>query len=402
MKILFFTQYFWPENFRINELVSFFSKKKSNKSIVLTGYPSYPKKKLFKYENYEKNPVTLKNAEIIRFQVLRRDDSNLSIILNYFTFFLSSFFFGIIKILKKKFDIIFVFCPSPILNAIPAIFIKKIFKKKIIIWVLDLWPNTLVDLKIIKNKKIQKFLEVVVKYIYDNCDLILAQSQSIKKEIEKKTKVKCLYFPSWPEEIGNDKRVIKDIRQIKKNKIKILFAGNIGEAQSFETLIKCAKSLKNLDIVQWIIIGEGRWKKNLIKLIKINKLEKDVQLLKSVPLIRIKNYYNSVDALYLSLKNNKTFNKTIPGKLQTYMSSNKPIIASISGETSKIISKSKCGFVSKAEDHKSLKENIIRFYKLKKKDRQKLANNGKKFCEKHFSKTLILNRLKKNINSILT
>ena len=128
MKILFFTQYFWPENFRINELVNYLSKKNS---IVLTSYPSYPQKKKFDKHMYRSEKFFSKNCEIKRVPVYLRNNTNLSIILNYITFFLSSFVIGFFKIFKKNFDVIFVFCPSPILNAYQQLFLKNYLKKKL-------------------------------------------------------------------------------------------------------------------------------------------------------------------------------------------------------------------------------------------------------------------------------
>jgi glycosyltransferase involved in cell wall biosynthesis len=398
LKLFFFTQYFWPENFRINELVKYFSK---NKPFVLTSNPSYPSKNLFINKKYFRKKLQLGNFEIIRVPVFLRNVSNLSIFLNYISFFLSSLLIGIFKIYKKKFDIIFVFCPSPILNAIPAIIFKKLFKKKIILWVLDLWPDTVIDLKIVKSSYLIWFLRKLVSYIYNNSDLILAQSKSIKSEIKKLTKTKCIYFPSWPEEFKkNKKNKAKEV--ISTNKLKILFAGNIGEAQSFETLIKCAKSMRYLNIVKWIIVGDGRWKKKLMHYIKINNLENQFQLISNVPLKKIDHFYNCADALYLSLKNNKTFRKTVPGKLQTYMSTGKPIIASISGEAKEIIIDSKCGYVSDAEDYKMLKKNIIKFSKLKRYKKLILGKNGKKYSDKNFSKKQILKGLEKEIKLTLS
>ena len=398
MKLFFFTQYFWPENFRINELVKYFSK---NKLFVLTSNPSYPSKNLFINKKYFRKKLQLGNFEIIRVPVFLRNVSNLSIFLNYISFFLSSLLIGIFKIYKKKFDIIFVFCPSPILNAIPAIIFKKLFKKKIILWVLDLWPDTVIDLKIVRSSYLIWFLRKLVSYIYNNSDLILAQSKSIKSEIKKLTKTKCIYFPSWPEEFKkNKKNKAKEV--ISTNKLKILFAGNIGEAQSFETLIKCAKSMRYLNIVKWIIVGDGRWKKKLMHYIKINNLENQFQLISNVPLKKIDHFYNCADALYLSLKNNKTFRKTVPGKLQTYMSTGKPIIASISGEAKEIIIDSKCGYVSDAEDYKMLKKNIIKFSKLKRYKKLILGKNGKKYSDKNFSKKQILKGLEKEIKLTLS
>ena len=402
MRILFFTQYFWPENFRINELATFLSTDKKIQH-VLTGNPSYPNKKLFKNSFTENEKYHYRNLNIMRVPIFLRNNSNLSIILNYISFFFSTLFFGGPKILKNKIDLIFIFCPSPILSAIPGIFFKIIFKKKSVLWVLDLWPDTLIDLKIIKNKLFIRFLKKLIKFIYDNSDLILAQSIPMRDEIKKLTKTKCIYFPSWPEQNANDNQelVKNPIQECKSNQVKILFAGNIGQAQSFETLIECAKLLKEKKLVKWIILGDGRWKNELKKLINNSNLTDDFQLIDRVPVEQMGTYFKEVDALYLSLKKNETFNKTIPGKLQTYMNSSKPIIASISGEANKIINESQCGFASEAEDYLTLRDNILKFYNLHIDEKKKLGHNGKNYSDINFNKMNILNNLKREIESTL-
>ena len=402
MRLLFFSHYFWPENFRINELASFFSVNKK-KNYVLTGFPSYPNKYLFKKKLDKHKLNKYQNLDIIRVPVFLRGSSNVSIILNYISFITNSILFGFFKIFNKKIDLIFIFCPSPILSAIPGIILKKIFKKKSVLWVLDLWPNTLIDLKIIENKIIVKILKILVKFIYDNTDLILAQSIPIRNEIRKITKTKCIYFPSWPEQdINNEQQSYKNsIEVCKSNQIKILFAGNIGQAQSFETLIECAKLLKKEKIIKWVIVGDGRWKAKLKKLINSNNLNNDFQLIDRVPLRNMGSYFREADALFLSLKRNETFDKTIPGKLQTYMDSSKPIIASISGETNRIINESKCGFVSEAEDYLALRDNVLKFYYLDINEKKQLGHNGKIYSDINFNKIKILNNLKQEIESVI-
>lgn len=393
-----FSQYFWPENFRVNDIAIFLKTKKYELS-VLTGYPSYPKKEIFNnfYHN-KKNFNKFKKIEIIRVPVIARKESNILIILNYISFFFSSLFFGIPKLIKKNFDIIFVFTPSPILNAIPAIIIKKIFKKKLVIWVLDLWPNTLVDLNLIKNKYLISIFKKLVTFIYNNADIILVQSQSFKSEINKISKTQCLYMPAWAEDnIKKRKNIFATEINRSDKRLKIIFTGNIGQAQDFNSLIKCAKILQNKNIVKWIIVGDGRWKNNLLELIKINNLQNDFQLIGNVPIYRIGSFLNHADALFLSLKKESTFNKTVPGKLQTYLSAGKPIIAMISGEAQNIIKTAKCGFVCDAGDFSSLAKNIIIFNNTKKNKRKNFGINAKNYLKENFNKIKILN----NLNSVL-
>ncbi len=399
MKILFFTQYFWPENFRINELVEDYKTKDIN---ILTSYPSYPDYKNFK--NFKKNEDTnFIGSKIYRMPVFPRSNSNISISLNYFSFIISSFFYGFYVFFKKKIDLIFIFCPSPILSAIPIIILNKLFKKKIVIWILDLWPDTIIDLKIIKNKYLINFSKKMVNFIYDNCDLILAQSMSMKKEINSITSTKCIYFPSWPEsKIADQKEENYPNLFYKKHKntLRIMFAGNIGESQSFETIIDATLILKKDIKIEWLIVGDGRWKTFLKNIVIKKDLENEIKFFKSISLKKIQSYFDHADALYLGLKNNPTFKKTIPGKLSTYMSSGKPIIASISGETSDIIKQANCGLVSEAEDSKNLAENIKKFYSFSEEHKKKLGLNGLNFSKKYFNKKKIFENLDYELNNI--
>lgn len=397
MKILFFSQYFWPENFRINEVASHFHKN-GNKVKVLTTNPSYPNKGIFN-DFYKKNKKFdyYKGIEILRIPTFARRRSDYSIILNYMTFFLSSFIGGVYKLISVKFDFIFIFGTSPILSALPGIFLKKIFKKKIILWVLDLWPNNLIELKRIKSKVIIIILKKLVKYIYDNSDLIIVQSKSFKTEIEEITNRKCIYIPSWSEDIGDDEKVLAPEIIKEENKINILFTGNIGEAQSIESVIECAKILRKEKIAKWVFVGSGRWKSKIVKLIRDNNLENEFQLIDNVPLFRIKSFFNHADVLFLSLKKNENFKKTIPGKLFTYLASGKPIIGMISGEANKLITESKSGYACEADDFQALRNNILKFKKLTSSEKLQLGINGKNFSKKYFDKSIILDNLEKLI-----
>ena len=203
-KILIVSQYFWPENFRINEAVKFLRKKKHDVT-VLTGKPNYPYGVLDK--EFVKNPNKYNNfygAKVIRVPiVLRKKSTKFNLFINYLSFNINSIFFSYFKLKKKKFDFIITFATSPVTVALTSIFYKKIFKSKHIIWVLDLWPEIIFELKIIKNKLIYYFLKKIVNYIYSKSDLILAQSHSFKKyitsEIYKSNLERIKIFNSWSE-----------------------------------------------------------------------------------------------------------------------------------------------------------------------------------------------------------
>ena len=214
VKTLIITHYFWPENFKINDFANFLSK--NNKITVLTGSPSYPKKNIFK--DFKKKKLNYKNIEILRVPVFKRNNNRFSLFLNYLSFLISLSTIGVIKLINKKFDLILVFGTSPPTVMIPAIILSKLKKIKVAFWVLDLWPETLISMNIIKNKFLIKLIRIYVSYAYNFSDLIFAQSKAFVVKIGKycDNKKKIIYFPTWADQLSKNR----------KNSKKFLFKKN--------------------------------------------------------------------------------------------------------------------------------------------------------------------------------
>lgn len=395
MRILIVSQYFWPENFRVNNIAKFLISKGYSVDI-LTGYPNYPEGKIFK--NYKNNPNNFKNyygSNVFRVPVwLRRKSKKFDLFLNYLTFILSSILFGSFKLRKKKYDVIFTFATSPITVALVSIFFSKLKNAKSILWVLDLWPDILEELQIVKNKFILKILRRTVYFIYKNTDYILAQSKSFKQLIQSNYKVnKIEYFPAWSEEIKtkNTENLIRFSED--KSKLKIYFTGNIGEAQNFENIMVAANMLKDNKDIEWKIIGTGRNIENIKKYKDINKI-KNLQFLGAKPLNEIGYYHGLADILLVSLKPGKALSSTIPGKVQTYLNSNKFILGFIEGEAKKIIEESKCGEVVNPNSPAELAKKIIYLNKNRSIiEKVFLEKRGENYLQKNFNKDDIFKNL---------
>ena len=184
MRILIVTQYFWPENFRINELCQEFTHLKHDVT-VLTGYPNYPKGEIYKdFLKDKKKFNKYKKAKIIRVAIFPRKKNKLTLSLNYLSFLFNSIVFGYFKLKREKFDIVFTFQLSPVTVGITSAFFSKLNNCPNVLWILDLWPNTLVALNIIKKDWQINLFKILVNWIYSNCDVILAQSKSILEEIK--------------------------------------------------------------------------------------------------------------------------------------------------------------------------------------------------------------------------
>jgi hypothetical protein len=119
-RILIISQYFYPERFRVNDLASQLVKK-GFKVTVLTGLPNYPEGKFFKGFNLfmRKKENQYEGVEIIRLPVFSRGRNKVSLAINYFSFLFFGYLFAILT--KRKFDTVFTYGISPILQAIPGI-----------------------------------------------------------------------------------------------------------------------------------------------------------------------------------------------------------------------------------------------------------------------------------------
>ena len=396
MNILIVSQYFYPENFRINDFAQEFQKR-GHKITILTGTPNYPNGEFYEgYGIFSRNYELYKDIEIFRSPIIPRGSgSSIRLALNYFSFIIGGIFRSLF-LFKKSFDIIFVFEPSPITVCIPAIFIKKFKKVPICFWVLDLWPESVISAGNLKTDFIPKLINPVVKYIYKHSDKILVSSKGfINSIIEKGVgKDKVAFFPQWAESIfkpiDHEKYLLGTIQ---KNSFKVMFAGNIGEAQDFASIIDASKLLKDNKNIQWIILGGGRKEQWVKSKIKENNLENNFHLLGSYPLEMMPAFYSQADCMLFSLKKEYIFSITIPAKVQTYLACAKPVVAMIDGEAAKLIDDAKAGLSCPSESPELLAKNIEILSKLASNDLNKLGQNALVHYKKEFEREMLMDKM---------
>jgi glycosyltransferase involved in cell wall biosynthesis len=403
MEILVITQYFWPENFRINDLVLGLKEKGYNVTI-LTGKPNYPSGKIFPgYSLLSKLRDNFDGITVYRVpSVPRGNGRNLRLIMNYFSFIVSACFMAPF-LLKGKYDLIFVYEPSPITVMIPAIFLKKIKNVPIMLWVLDLWPESISSTGAIKSVNIIKMVKKLVNYIYHKCDLILVQSQSFIKPIEEYgiKKDKIFYFPNSAEELFYPAtKINKEIDTMLPHGFRIMFAGNIGAAQDFGTILSAAEILNEYKEIQFIILGDGRmfnWTKE-----EINKrnLSGTVHLLGQYSLELMNDFFACADLMLVTLKKSYIFSLTVPGKIQSYLACGRPVIAALDGEGGRIIEESGAGISCPTENAEALAKGILKLFNMPKMEREELGKNGRKYYEINFDRNMLLNKLDQIVHTI--
>lgn len=388
--ILVISQYFYPENFRINDICSKWVEK-GYKVTVITGIPNYPKGKYFKgYGLFRKRKEVYNGVNIKRLFIFSRGKSRIKLILNYLSFVISGFFWKLFSRLKP--DLVFIFEVSPMTQALPGIWFAKRRKIPSYIYVQDLWPENLEIVGGITNPKIIKKVDKMVDYIYKNSEKILVTSNSFKENIENRgvDSKKVVYWPQYAEDYYQPQ-----LKEKENNKLNIMFTGNIGQAQGLEILPLVAKRLKteysNLNI-KFTLVGDGRNRVNLQQTITDCDVSNYFEFLgqkdpEEIPLLLL-----SADVAFLSFSNNELFRMTIPAKLQTYMACAKPILAVALGETKDIVINSNSGLVSNPEDVDQLLKNILIFYNMDQSTLKSYASNAHDYVVKNFNKDLLLTK----------
>ena len=394
MRILVVSQYFWPENFKINDFCLGL-KERGHEVTVLTGIPNYPKGEFAEgYGFWKKNDEEWNGIKIYRSKLFPRGRGGIRLMLNYISFV----FFGAIKsfFIKGDFDKILVYEPSPVTVGIPAMIISKRKKIPYYFWVQDLWPESLTAAGGINNKLILFIFDKITRLIYRNSEKVLVQSEGFIQYIIDQgiSKDKIIYYPNSTENFYKPLEASQEyIDKLPVAGFKLMFAGNFGEAQSIDTLLQAAKIIKEInDKIHWIFLGDGRQKEHIINQIKINDLSNNVHLLGSFPPESMPGFFACADALVVSLKKDKIFSLTIPSKIQSYMACGKPILASLDGEGAKVIEQSQSGFISPPDDALLLAENIMKLYELSVSDRVIIGENAIKYFQNQFERELLLDR----------
>lgn len=395
MNILVVSQYFWPENFRVNDLVEELVDR-GHHVTILTGLPNYPSGEIF--SDYKKSPHTFQryqDANIIRVPILPRGEGGFRLLMNYISFVVSASSVGVWQLRSYHFDSIFVFEPSPITVGIPAVILKKTKHAPVIFWVLDLWPETLWALGVIRSKIGFAIIGSLVRFIYRHCDVLLGQSKEFLNKIAEycdgeKT---IRYFPSWAENIYNVNCGFAPEIEKNGNIFNILFAGNIGEAQDFPAILDAVEQLKNTARVRWLIVGDGRMAEWVRHEVLKRELQSSFEMLGRFPVERMPEFFKHADALLVSLKSDPFLSLTIPGKVQSYLLAGLPIIGMLDGAGAEVIREAGAGIVCHAGDGKGLAKAVKEMSMMSFSQRAEMGNNGKKYAEVEFNRNMLIDRL---------
>ena len=392
MKILVVCQYYYPAPFRVTDICEELVKRGHEVSVI-TGEPNYPEGEIYSgYEKHNHINEVINGVNVHRCRIIPRKTGVLYRFLNYYSFAVSSLAYVLSGKCKAKdgrpFDIVFVNQLSPVMMAYAGIAYKKKYKVPLVLYCLDLWPESLLAGGIKRKSFIYKVFHILSKRIYREADRICVSSQMFSDYMSDEfgiIKSNVEYLPQYAEDLFGFIKSSKNESGI----YNLTFAGNTGSMQSVDTILKAAEMLLDEPIV-FNIVGSGSELDSLMAFAKDHKLS-NVIFHGRQPISSMPRYYEKSDALLVTLKADPIISMTLPGKVQSYMAAEKPIIGAIDGETANVIRSAKCGYVGNSEDVNSLVYNIKLF--IKNDNKEILGKNARKYYKQHFNRDAFINQL---------
>ena len=389
-KILIVTECFYPEEFKIND-VALSWKGKGYDVEVLTLAPTYPLGKVFLgYKNGFFRRDEYQGINIFRMHaVTGYRDSTVKKIFKYINFMI---FGSIVAIfIGRRYDYVFGFNLGSLTDMLPAVVIRKLYKKPTMLWVQDVWPDSVYAYGFKKTKILSTLLDAFVKFMYHNITAIAISSRGFESKLEPYIKkgLKFGYAPNWADDLNMD---MSPITLSKTQKVHFTFAGNIGKVQNLENIINafCLLSDEYQKKTQLNIIGDGS---NLVSLKKLSNNNPNIIFYGKQMREDMAKFYKASDFLIVSLINESIFSVTIPAKTQTYIAAKKPILAIINGDVADIVNDNSLGVCADPSNVELIKKAFEKCIDMPENEKSKFIVNNTKLLETTFNKDSIINNL---------
>lgn len=396
MRICIVTQYFWPEAFRINDLVQALIAR-GHSLEVLTGQPNYPGGRILPgYSSLTRKRSETLGSSVVRVPLVARGNgSGLRLAANYLSFAASASILGVTA-MRKPADVVLAYEPSPVTVALPALALGRRLGAPVLMWIQDLWPDTLRAAGAINDGWVMGTASWLTRRLHRAMDGLFVQSQAFTPLLASQgvPPAKITYLPNWAEDYFEPRSVAPtapERREMPRGFV-VLFAGNIGVSQGLEVLLGAAERLRDLEDLRWVVLGEGRqagWLRS-----QVNERElKNVHLLGQRPSETMPTWFALADALLVTLKPDPVYALTIPSKIQAYMACGRPILASLDGVGAREVEDSGAGLTSSAGDADGLAAITRKLYRLSPSEREAMGSRARAHYDINFDREMLIDRL---------
>ncbi len=403
MRMLLVSQYFWPETFSINALARSLSDR-GVEVTVLTGKPNYPEGKIFTgYASMGHVEEAYGDIRVLRTPLFPRGyKSALRLALNYLSFIFSGALWGSWMLRGSKPNVAFVYAPSPLLQALPALFLARLKGCPMVLWVQDLWPDSLEATGYVRNHLVLSIVGWVVRFIYRRTDLILISSRPFAEPITRLApSSRIVYYPNSVDEVFRNPDVgPRPSLPALDEGFSVVFAGNVGAAQAMNVIVEAATQLAGHREIRFVILGSGsqlEWVSQQVRERGLNNL----YIAGRFPVGAMPHLLSKASVLLVTLADWPIFAATVPNKIQSYLAVGRPIVACMNGEGARLIQEARAGFAVPAEDAQGLAYAILKLYRMLPEEREQLGANGKLFYQKHFDHEKLVSDLIRHLQSVI-
>lgn len=385
MKVLLLSQHFWPESFRINEVAQSLVEQGCEVT-VLTGKPNYPDGDIF--PGYRVGGVQRERHEgyeIVRVPLMPRGPGGARrLVLNYLSFLAAASVLGPWALRGQRFDAIFVYGTSPILQAIAAIVLKWIKRAALVVWVQDLWPDSLEITGFVRNRRLLAAVAVVVRWIYRRSDLLLVQSPAFVAPVHAMAGRTPVAVHENPADRASARAAFSPTGlRLDPAAFNIVFAGNLGTVQSLDCVLDAAERLGPDSGVRWVLVGSGARDAWLVEQVQARGLTQ-VAVAGRLPPEQMPAVFEQADALLVSLAGGPALSRTVPSKIQAYLAAGRPILASMDGEGARVVQAAGAGLACGAEDAPALAAAALALRDLAPDVRRRMGEAGRRYYAEHY------------------
>jgi len=402
LKILVLSQYFWPENFRINDLVCSLAEQ-GHAVDILTGKPNYPDGAIFPgYRAFGCAVEDWRGLKIYRVPILPRGQrSGIRLALNYLSFIVSGLVFAPWLLRKKPYDVILVYAPSPIFQSLPASFLGWVKHCPVAVWVQDLWPESAQATGYVNSPRALKAIAAMVRFVYRHTDLLLVQSRAFEAPVAALADgTPIVYYPNSVEPAFYEPPevplpAIPGLEQ----PFSLLFAGNVGAGQAVQVIVEAARLLRDHPDIHFVVLGTGSrwdWLREQVEALGLTNLH----LAGRHPVETMPGLMRKASALLVTLADQPIFAATIPSKVQAYMAVGRPILACLNGEGARLVGEAGAGLAVPAEDAVALADAVLRLYRMSAEERDAMGRNGRAYYKQHFDHERLVQELSDHLRAL--
>lgn len=403
MKILVVTQYYPPERADIVQSVATRLSERGHAVKVLTGYPNYPDGRIFKgYSQRLRQHERDGDVEVLRVPLFA-DHSTRAVrrALNYVSFALSS---ASAWRFAKDCDVTYVYAPQTTAALGPWLW-RFLGGSPYVLHVQDLWPDSIIGSSLVRKGRagsiVSGLLNPWLKSVYKRAAGTIGIAPTMVSTLRQRgvpTGRSHLVY-NWSTHAPDLKTIASD-RAPQRQIMRFLIAGNIGDMQDIDTVIRVA-ALTRSQGATFTVVGDGT-ALNRVKALAEELRATNVEFVGRVPSEEMPKFYAEADYAVVTLKNLPAFEGTIPSRFQAAVSYGLPVITNVPGDLTAFVKERDLGITAEVESVEALRDAVLKAIELGEVGVGRYATNSLKIFEEHFRLDRGIDAIEKILTSVVS